>query len=90
MRLFYFTKKPTTPLRHGGKTMKKHMFQWKNVFIMIFLLKLKFLYENGRKWGKHIQDTEILAEELQKYSCLYEKGNKGYKERETRRNILGE
>ena len=27
------------------------------------------------------QDAERLAEELQKYPCLYEKGNKGYKER---------
>ena len=34
--------------------------------------------ENG---GKHIEDAERLAEELQKYPCLYEKGNKGYKER---------
>ena len=25
MRLFYFKEKSTTPLRHGGKTMKKHM-----------------------------------------------------------------
>ena len=43
--------------------------------------------ENG---GKHIQDPERLAEELQKYSWLYEKGNKGYKEREIGRKILGE
>ena len=25
MRLFYFKGKPTAPLRHGGKTMKKHV-----------------------------------------------------------------
>ena len=25
MRLFYFKEKPTTPLRHGGKSMKKHV-----------------------------------------------------------------
>ena len=29
MILFYLKEKPTTPLCHG-KTMKKHMFQWKN------------------------------------------------------------
>ena len=27
-----------------------------------------------------MQDTERLAEKLQKYPCLYERGNKGYKE----------
>ena len=28
-----------------------------------------------------MHDAERLAEGLQKYPCLYEKGNKGYKER---------
>ena len=55
---------------------------------------MQVINENERKWGKHIQDAEYLAEELQnlqdaehlaeelqKYLCLYEKGNKGYKER---------
>ena len=28
--------------------------------------------EKERKWGKHIQDAERLAEELQKYPCLEE------------------
>ena len=37
-----------------------------------------------------MQDPEGLAEELQKYPCLYEKEDKGYKERETGRKILGE
>ena len=37
MTLFYFNEKPTISLGHGGKTMKKHMFQWKNLFIRIFL-----------------------------------------------------
>ena len=32
--------------------------------------------------GENIEDAERLAEKLQKYSCLYEKENKGYKERE--------
>ena len=27
-----------------------------------------------------MQDAERLAEKLQKYPCLYERGNKGYKE----------
>ena len=94
MRLFYFKEKPTTPLCHGSENMKKQMFQWKNLFVRRFLLKWKLLehlyHENNRKWGKHIQDDERLAEELQKYPCLYDKGNKGYKERETGRKMLGE
>ena len=32
--------------------------------------------------GKHIQDDQRLAEELQKYPYLYERGNKGHKEGE--------
>ena len=54
MRLFYVKEKLRTPLGHGGKTIKKHMFQWKNLFKMIFLLKWKLLkfYENERKWEK--------------------------------------
>ena len=39
--------------------------------------------ENG---GKHTEDAERLAEELQKYPCLYEKGKKGYKEIDRKRN----
>ena len=35
-----------------------------------------------------MQDGEHLAEELQKYSCLYEKGNKGYIERDQKENAL--
>ena len=57
MKLFYFKEKPTTPLRHGGKTTKKHVSVKK-------LIKTK---ENG----ENIQDVERLAEELQKYSYLY-------------------
>ena len=37
-----------------------------------------------------MQDTERLAEEFQKYPCLYEKGNKGYKGREIERKMLGQ
>ena len=43
MRLFYFKEKPTTPLPQGNKNMKKHTFQWKNVFVRRFLLKWKLL-----------------------------------------------
>ena len=34
-------------------------------------------------------NLKLLKEELQKYPCHYEKGNKGYKERETERKMLG-
>ena len=30
---------------------------------------------------ENVQDAERLAEKLQKYPCLYKKGNKGYRER---------
>ena len=88
MRLLYFRMKPATPLRHGGKTIKKSMLQWKTLFIRMFLLKWKLLRNlwNDRKWRKNIQDDESLAEELQKYPCLYEKENKGYKARERKEN----
>ena len=43
MTLFYFKEKPTTPLGHGGKTVKKHMFQQNNLFISEFLFEWKFL-----------------------------------------------
>ena len=62
--------------------MKKHMFQWKKLFIRIFLLNgklLKHLWKRN-KWEKSIQDAERLAGKVQKYPFLYEKGNKGYKE----------
>ena len=54
MRLFYFEEKPTTPLRHGGKTIKKYMFQWKNLFIRMFLLMWKLLKNlwKRKKMGK--------------------------------------
>ena len=35
---------------------------------------------------KHIKDAECLPEGLQRYPCLYEKGNKGYKERDLKEN----
>ena len=34
---------------------------------------------------ENVQDVERLAEKLQKCPCLYEKGNKGYRERERER-----
>ena len=42
MRLFSYKEKPATPLRHGGKNLKKHMFQWKNLFVRRFLRKCKY------------------------------------------------
>ena len=54
MRLFYFREKLATHLRHGGKTIKKHIFQWKNLFTRIILLKrklLKYLWKR-KKMGK--------------------------------------
>ena len=42
--------------------------------------------ENG---GKHIQDAECLAGELQMYPCFYEEGNKVYKERNRKENVWG-
>ena len=33
-----------------------------------------------------MQDTERMVHELQKYCCLYEKGNKGYKGRDQKEN----
>ena len=48
----------------------------------MFLLKWKLL----KHLWKHMQDAERLAEELQKYPCLYEKGNKRYNERERKKN----
>ena len=36
-----------------------------------------------------MQDAERLAEELQKYPCFYEKGNKVYKERDQKENTRG-
>ena len=36
--------------------------------------------------GKHIQDDERLAEQLQKYLCLYKNGNKRYKKRDRDEN----
>ena len=68
----------------NGKNIKNHMFQWKNLFIRMFLLKWKLL----KHLWEHIQDVERLAEEPQKHPCLYEKGNKGYKERDRKENAL--
>ena len=80
----YFTSKRNRQLFcvMNGKNIKTHMFQWKNLFMRVFLLKwmlLKHLWE-------HIQVAERLTEELQKYPCLYEKGNRGYKNRDRKEN----
>ena len=36
--------------------------------------------------GKHVQDDERLADELQRCPCLFEKVTKGYKERDLEEN----
>ena len=38
--------------------------------------------------GKTYKDAKRLAEELQKYRCLYEKGNKGCKERDRTKRLV--
>ena len=40
--------------------------------------------ENGAE--KDIQDDKCLAEDLQNYPCLYEKGNKIHKEKDQEEN----
>ena len=81
-RLFYFKKTRQLPCVMEVR-LRRNTFQWKNLFIRTFLLKWKLLkhFWKRKKMGKHIQDAERLAGELQKYPYLYEKGNKGYKER---------
>ena len=37
--------------------------------------------ENGKKNKCSIQDDKHLAEEVQEYPCLYDKGKKGYEEK---------
>ena len=48
------------------------------------------MYENERKWGKHIQDAEHLAEESQKYPLAFTKKEISDTKRETGRKILAE
>ena len=43
MRLFHFKEKPVTPLRHGGKTMKKHISVKKKLIYNNILLNWKLL-----------------------------------------------
>ena len=44
--------------------------------IFAYVEVIKAFMKTKKKMGKHIQDGERLAEELQKYPCLYKKGNK--------------
>ena len=69
------------------KSQKQKAFNLKKKYFPSFLMKqlswegqsptlnrsYESIYENRRKWGKLIQDDKSLAEELQKYPCLYEK-----------------
>ena len=54
MRLFYFTEKSTTPLRHGSKSKKKHVSVKKLICKKIFASVEAFLKtkENGENMYK--------------------------------------
>ena len=56
----------------------KEIFAWGEV--------IKAFNKTKENKAKHKQDGEHLSEALQKYPCLYEKGNKGYKERDREEN----
>ena len=58
MRLFYVKEKLTTSLLHGSKTIKRDMFQLKNLFKRIFLLKWKLL--------KHLEKWKNMGENIYK------------------------
>ena len=91
MRLFHFKEKPTTPLRHRGKTMKKHMFQWKKLIYNDILLTWKLLKHlwTRKKMGKYIHDATHLTEELQNYPYLMKNEIRDTK-KETGRKMLME
>ena len=57
--------------------------------VRIVQKKSEFVVEETRSCKKskmagkrNIQEDEILAEEVRKYPCLYDKSDSGYKERE--------
>ena len=54
---------------------------------VIVFMKTK---ENGETNTCNIQDEERLAEEVQKYPCLYGKRNEGYKEKDRKENTWRE
>ena len=55
--------------------MKKLIY--KDIFAYVGVSKA---FLKTKEHGENIQDAESLAEELQKYPCLNEKRNEGYKE----------
>ena len=71
MILFYFKGKPTAPLHHAGKTMKKHMLPWKNLW-------------NERIWGNIYKMLNAWLRHCR--GILAFKGKKGYKERDRKEN----
>ena len=91
MRLFYFKEKPTTPLRHLGKTMKKHVSMkkliYKNIFAYVKVIKAfmktkengEIIYKILNAWLRNCRS--ILA--------FMKKEIKNTK-RETGRKMLGE
>ena len=48
----------------------------------------KHIVAKNQKWleKRNIQEDEILAEEVRKYPCLYDKSDSGYKERDRVKN----
>ena len=78
-RLFYFKEKLATFLHHESK--RNTCFSEKKLVCYEFFF-LKERKKNETKWGKHIPDSERLAEELQKHPHLNEEGNKEYRKKE--------
>ena len=70
MGLFYFKEKPTTPLRHGGKTTCFSEKSYKDIFAYMEVIKAFMKTKENGENEKNIQDAECLSEELQKYLCL--------------------
>ena len=65
---------------------KRKRFVFNRMRLFYFKEKPTTLLRHESKNMTNIQDDERLAEELQKYPCLYEKGNKRYKERDWQEN----
>ena len=62
MILFYFKEKPATPLCHGGKAIKKHMFQWKNLWKR---KKMGKTYARCWRLGWEVVEVSLPLEEIE-------------------------
>ena len=94
--MFYFKEKPATQMFYKISILKNFAnFTLKLLCWNLFLISADglqlYLKETPTQMFScakflrtpfYRQDDKCLAEELQKYSCLYEKGNKGYKNRD--------